>query len=54
METIDSMTNEIDYLCNELTKLDTSYPNLYETVISVIDRVSDIYMNIFEVVFEMK
>ena len=37
------------YLDNhELSKLDNSYPNLYETVM---DRISDIYVNIFEVIF---
>jgi hypothetical protein len=51
-ETINKMMNEIYYLFNELTKLDNTYPNLYE--ISVYDRISDIYTNIFEVIYEIE
>jgi hypothetical protein len=52
MQNLSNWLIEINHLLLEVGKLDDSYPSFYENVITVLDRISDIYADILNVFIE--
>jgi hypothetical protein len=52
MQNLSNWLIEINHLWFEVGKLDDTYPCFYENVITVLDRISDIYADILDLLIE--